>query len=47
MWSFKNDLKPGAGQWLTPVILATCEAKIRKIKVQSQPLEIVCETIHK
>jgi hypothetical protein len=30
-----------------PVILATQEAKIRRIKVQSQPGEIACETLSK
>jgi hypothetical protein len=28
-----------------PVILATQEAEIRKIEVQSQPAQIVCETL--
>jgi hypothetical protein len=28
-------------QWLTPVILVTQEAEIRRIEVQSQPGEIV------
>jgi hypothetical protein len=28
-----------------PVILATQEAKIRKIEVQSEPRQIVCETL--
>jgi hypothetical protein len=32
-------------QWLTPVILATQEAEIRRIVVQSQPRQIVHETL--
>jgi hypothetical protein len=28
-----------------PVILATQEAEIRKIPVQSQPRQVVCETL--
>jgi hypothetical protein len=31
--------------WLTPVILATQEAEIRRIVVPSQPGQIVCETL--
>jgi hypothetical protein len=31
--------------WLTPVILATQEAEIRRIVVRSQPGQIVCETL--
>jgi hypothetical protein len=32
-------------QWLTPVILATKEAEIRRTEVQIQPRQIVCETL--
>jgi hypothetical protein len=32
-------------RWLTPVILATREAEIRRIEVESQPRQIVCETL--
>jgi hypothetical protein len=32
-------------QWLTPIILATQEAEIRRIKVQSQSGQIVYETL--
>jgi hypothetical protein len=31
--------------WLTPVILATQGAEIRRVVVQSQPEKIVCETL--
>jgi hypothetical protein len=31
--------------WLTPVILATQEAEIRRIAVHSQPGQIICETL--
>jgi hypothetical protein len=31
--------------WLTPVILATQEAEIRRIKVQSQHQQIVCKPL--
>jgi hypothetical protein len=39
--------KAGVGQsyfWLTPIILATWEAEIKRIAVPSQPGEIVCKT---
>jgi hypothetical protein len=32
-------------QWLTPVILATQEAEIRRITVQKQPRKTVCKTL--
>jgi hypothetical protein len=32
-------------QWFTPAIPATKEAEIRRIMVQSQPGQIVCETL--
>jgi hypothetical protein len=31
--------------WLTSVILATQEAEISRIEVQSQPGQIACETL--
>jgi hypothetical protein len=31
--------------WLTPIILATQEAEIRRITVQSQPRQIIPETL--
>jgi hypothetical protein len=40
----KTELKAGC-QWLTPIILATQEAEIRRIVVGSQPREIVRETL--
>jgi hypothetical protein len=37
---------PKAGHlWLTPVILDTQEAEIRRIELQSQPRQIVSETL--
>jgi hypothetical protein len=39
-----NPSKVGC-QWLTPVILDTQEAEIRRIEVQSQPWQIVCKTL--
>jgi hypothetical protein len=32
-------------QWLTPIILAAHEVEIRRIPVQSQPKQIIYETL--
>jgi hypothetical protein len=42
--SSRRCRKPGASQWLTPVIPAVWQVKIRRIMVQSQPWQILCET---
>jgi hypothetical protein len=44
MMSHQN-CNPTGHQWLTPVFLATQEAEIRRIMVQSQPRQIVCKTL--
>jgi hypothetical protein len=31
--------------WLTPVIIATKKAEIKRIMVQSQPVQMVCEML--
>jgi hypothetical protein len=42
---YTEIFKDEAGhQWLTRVILATQEAEIRRITVQSQTGQIICET---
>jgi hypothetical protein len=35
----------GQAWWLKPVILATLEAQIRRIKVQDQPMQKVSKTL--
>jgi hypothetical protein len=39
-----HEKKSTGRQWHTPVILATQEAEIRRITVQSQTGQIICET---
>jgi hypothetical protein len=41
----KRKRKGARCWWLTPVILATQGAEIRRIEVRSQPRQIVCETL--
>jgi hypothetical protein len=41
--SFKNSFE-AKHQWFTPIILATWEADIERIKVQGQPRQIVHKT---
>jgi hypothetical protein len=41
----KNKTKAARHWWLTPLILGTQEAEIRRIMVQSQPGQIVFETL--
>jgi hypothetical protein len=41
----KKKKKKARSQWLTSVILATQEAEIGRIKVRSQPGQIVHETL--
>jgi hypothetical protein len=40
----KIEIVRAGYQWLTPVILATQEAEIKRITVQSQPKQTVSET---
>jgi hypothetical protein len=43
---YAKNLKYLVGcQWLTPIILATQEGDSTRIIVQSQPRQIVCETL--
>jgi hypothetical protein len=44
-FSFKTVRKIAGHWWLTPVILATQEAEIRRISVRSQPGQIAIETL--
>jgi hypothetical protein len=38
-------IKAAGCRWLMPTIPATQEAKIRRVQVQSQPRQTVCETL--
>jgi hypothetical protein len=44
MWNQMSKCIAVGRQWLTPVILATQEAEIRRIVAWSQPRQIVCKT---
>jgi hypothetical protein len=41
----RRRVNTGRHQWLIPVILTTQEAEIRRITVQSQPRQMVHETL--
>jgi hypothetical protein len=45
MHSLNEEKRQARHQWLTPVILATQEAEVRRITVLSQPGQIVCKTL--
>jgi hypothetical protein len=45
--TYKIERYKMLGRWLMPVILAIQEAEIKRIGVQSQPQEIVNETLSK
>jgi hypothetical protein len=44
-FKFRNLILRAGHQWLTPVVLATQEAEIRRIAVGSQPRQIVLKTL--
>jgi hypothetical protein len=45
--AFKKKSITARYQWLTPIILATLEASIRRIKVQMHPGQIVLDPFSK
>jgi hypothetical protein len=45
LFCFQDTFAQAGRQWLTPIILATQEAEIRRIEVQSQPWQIVQQTL--
>jgi hypothetical protein len=44
LFSLKKNFR-GGHQWLTPIIIATQEAEIRRITIQGQPGQIVRQTL--
>jgi hypothetical protein len=44
-WEVQEETNSAGRWWLMPVILAAQEEAIRRIKVGSQPGQIVCETL--
>jgi hypothetical protein len=42
---YLKNTKEARRRWLTPVILATQEAEIRKILIEASPRQIVHETL--
>jgi hypothetical protein len=44
-WPKEVHLNTNTYAWLTPVILASEEAEVRRIKVQGQPRQIALETL--
>jgi hypothetical protein len=40
-----NSTGAAGSRWLTPIIVATCEAEIRRLMVQVQSQQIVQETL--
>jgi hypothetical protein len=45
-YNFFNNKTLARCWWLTPIILVSQEAEIRRIEVQNQPRQIVQETLY-